>query len=177
MRFVMTSGSDSSNRRRHLMAVAVVIVSVFVAAEAGARAIEPRLPERSEWGHAMTDTKVDQMNAIGNADIVVLGSSTVVAGVDAALLAQRQHGVGYNAGLSGATPRVWRHWSGRVVTMHWGPWEKKKDKPWHATLPKHVAQITKQASDQLRPARLRFRRGPARTAPHLQRGRRCRGGE
>lgn len=44
------------------------------------------------------------------------------------------------------------------LTIPWGPWEKKKDKPWHQTLPKKLAEVVKRAVDRLEPARLRYHR-------------------
>ncbi len=35
------------------------------------------------------------------------------------------------------------------LTIPWGPWEKKKDKPWHDSLPKKLAEITRRAVEQL----------------------------
>ena len=46
------------------------------------------------------------------------------------------------------------------LTIPWGAWEKKKDKPWHATLPVHMADIVEKANNSLEPAKIKFRREP-----------------
>lgn len=46
------------------------------------------------------------------------------------------------------------------LTIPWHNWDKKKDKPFHAMLPRKLAEIAKQACDTLRPAKVRYVREP-----------------
>lgn len=44
------------------------------------------------------------------------------------------------------------------LTAPWGPWEKKKDKPFHRMLPKALARVVQQAQKAAKPVRVRYRR-------------------
>jgi hypothetical protein len=51
------------------------------------------------------------------------------------------------------------------LTIPWSEsWEKKKDKPWHATLPVQFADVVERAAEQLEPATIRYRREPTQIA-------------
>ena len=46
------------------------------------------------------------------------------------------------------------------LTIPWGPWERQKDKAFHKMLPDKLAEITKQACNNLQPAHVRYHREP-----------------
>jgi neutral ceramidase len=52
------------------------------------------------------------------------------------------------------------HTHGSPITAPWGPWEKAKDKPFHAMLPRKLGEIVQQAQAAAKPARLRRGREP-----------------
>ena len=61
------------------------------------------------------------------------------------------------------------HNHGAPLTVPWGPWEKKKDKPFHRMLPVKLAAAAAEACGRLRPARIRC----CREATQIGFNRRC----
>ncbi len=53
------------------------------------------------------------------------------------------------------------HTHNAPLTIPWGPWEKKKDKEFHKTLPVILADLTRQACASLQPATIRYWRTAA----------------
>ncbi len=52
------------------------------------------------------------------------------------------------------------HTHSAPLTAPWGPWKEHRGQPYHATLPKKVAEVVRRARENLQPARLQFRREP-----------------
>jgi hypothetical protein len=91
--------------------VPLVVVTLLIGAEAAAREVEGRVPDKLEWDTQFSQDKAEQIAAIdGPLDIVFTGSSVAQANFDPVVFTQRasQFTTGYNAGLPSVTPRVWR---------------------------------------------------------------------
>lgn len=52
------------------------------------------------------------------------------------------------------------HTHSAPLTAPWGPWKEHQHKAFHQMLPKKIAEVVRRACDDLRPARLRYRREP-----------------
>ena len=96
----------------------VVLLSagvVLLAAEAGARAVEDGLPPPRVWQSIEADVKVAQMEALGHADVVFVGSSVVAGGIDPEIVGDQLGRSVYNAGLSAGFAAVTQRWTETVV--------------------------------------------------------------
>lgn len=100
----------SRSRRRRLALVVGTLLVVVAGAELAARALSPYLPEPLLWGDETTQVKVAQMDALGCADVVVLGSSTARDGLVPAVLEDELGVRAYNAALDAATPALLDRW-------------------------------------------------------------------
>lgn len=107
--------------RRPLIIVAVLAVAVLLAGELAARALEGRLPDPLVWHTEAAQAKVEQMEALGHAEVVAVGSSLVAHGVDPAVLADRLDVSAYNAGLTAGLPGLTRPWTSQVVIPRLAP--------------------------------------------------------
>lgn len=96
--------------------VLVVMAAVVLAAEGGARILEPHLP--SETGSEQRAVlKAAQMRDRGHTEIVVLGSSEAAAGIDPEVLLAEIPAFtsAYNAGLVGSHLSATDRWFRRIV--------------------------------------------------------------
>ncbi len=92
--------------------VAVGLVVGLLVAEAVARiAMSASDATEIEWYDAATQLKVEQIDALGGADVVIVGTSMAWQDLDPAVLSGvGVDGVIYNAGLAGAIPTVTGPW-------------------------------------------------------------------
>jgi hypothetical protein len=98
----------------------VVMVAVLLAAEMGARLIEPLLPATKGWPTPQMAAKVDQMTELTtnstNVNVVFLGSSSMDQDVNPAIFNREAEGlISYNASLNGLSMRSLELWALDVV--------------------------------------------------------------
>lgn len=105
---------------RRWVAIVVVIAACLLVAEVTARAVEPLLPPADQWPTDQTSAKADQIAGLAAGgspiDVVFLGSSVVVQGVDPIAFNDAPSDLtSYNAALDGASPRSVEAWAKDVV--------------------------------------------------------------
>jgi hypothetical protein len=98
----------------------VVLVAAVLAAELVARILEPILPPPDRWPTDETQAKFDQMATLAALpdpiDVVFLGSSIVVEGIDPLTFNEEEGDLtSYNAALSAASVRSLEPWTLEVV--------------------------------------------------------------
>jgi hypothetical protein len=97
--------------------MAVTFLVVLVAAEIGARALEPRLPEPQVWDSLFLQDKAERIHELGDVDVAVIGSSIANASIDTSAIidAVGWADSGYNASNPGSAPREWAAWDRDIV--------------------------------------------------------------
>lgn len=95
-----------------MVATALIVVA---AAEAGAAALDPRLPAPRTWHSVEADVKVAQMDRLGRADVVLVGASVVNGGAVPSVIGARLDRTVYNAGLSAGFVPITALWAEEVV--------------------------------------------------------------
>lgn len=106
---------------RRRWTVVATALTVVVAAEAGAEALDPRLPLPRTWHSVEADVKVSQMDDLGHVDLALIGASVVNGGVDPAIVGDRLGRTVYNAGLSAGFVPITSLWAEEVVIPRLGP--------------------------------------------------------
>ena len=111
---------QSRSKSRRWAVIAGVIVVCVVVAEVTARTLEPLLPAADRWPTDQTAAKADQIARLAAdgspIDVVFLGSSVVVQGVDPVAFNDAPADLtSYNAALDGASMRSVEAWSRDVV--------------------------------------------------------------
>jgi lysophospholipase L1-like esterase len=108
-------------RGRSLVVTLGAMCVVILLAEVAAAVVTSGAP--GDWGVARISQKVAQIDALGSADVVFLGDSTVEVGFDPAVLQAAAPGLGraYNAALPAASPELWRLWMEDVVAPGLAP--------------------------------------------------------
>lgn len=106
--------------RRRLVLTLASAAAVLLVGELATRAIADDLPAVLEWHSAEAEHKVEQMEDLGDADVVFLGSSLTNAGfvpetLVNGLAATGRSVVAYNAGLSACIPMLTELWAEEVV--------------------------------------------------------------
>lgn len=105
--------------------VLVVALAVLLLAELGVRQVHAELAPPPLWPNPFADLKSEQMDDLGQADTVLVGSSIVNAGLDpdriaAAAGLDADHGI-YNAALPQSPVEQWPLWYLDVVAPHLEP--------------------------------------------------------
>jgi len=116
----------SSPPRRRWVVVTVFVVASLLLAEIIARAVEPSLPPPDQWPTTQTEAKADQIAQLAAdgspIDVVFLGSSVVVQGVDPVAFNKAAGDLtSYNAALDGASLRSIEVWARDVVFPNLDP--------------------------------------------------------
>jgi hypothetical protein len=93
------------------------VLVVLVGAELGARLVEDSLPPPTQYDPARLDQKAAQIDSIGAAEVIFLGSSMVEVAVEPSLFldSQARYSTAYNAAVENASPRMWQMWLDDVV--------------------------------------------------------------
>lgn len=98
--------------------MAIVVASLLVVL-AGSEVVATQVMREApgDWGVDRISAKVAQIESLGDADVVLLGDSTVEVGFDpdVVMAANPALGIVYNAALPAASPELWRLWSDDVV--------------------------------------------------------------
>jgi hypothetical protein len=97
------------------MAVVLPLLVLALLAELVARAIAHLHPEPLRWHDLFTQRKQDQMERLGQCDLVVAGSSKMLYGVDPNVLASVTGLKAYNASIYRGVPLVTEAWLNDVV--------------------------------------------------------------
>ena len=120
-RFPATPPMRDSPRRRAMVITLGAMLVVILCFEAAAAIVTRDTP--ADWGMARISQKVAQLEALGSAEVVFLGDSTVEVGFDPAVLETVAPDVGraYNAALPAAAPELWRLWVDDVVSPRLDP--------------------------------------------------------
>lgn len=107
-----TRPNNASSRRRTLAVVIAAVLTLGVA-EMAARSVI----DRGDWGLIPLAEKVQQMETLGTADVVFIGDSTILVGIDPDLFvaASDSYDSAYNAGMQGGSPRLWHLWFTEAV--------------------------------------------------------------
>lgn len=94
----------------------IIVIAVVLAAEAGARVLEPHLPVNT-GSEQRALVKARQMRERGHTQIAIVGSSEAAAGIDPETLRDEvpAFGSAYNAGLVGSHLSATDRWFRRVV--------------------------------------------------------------
>ena len=99
--------------RRPLIVGFLVVVVLL---EGAARLLAPHIPGQLVWDTQFTQDKADQIAAVGEVDIVYVGSSVVNAGIDPGLVAANSRfDSGYNSAIPSTTPSTWKLWMRDLV--------------------------------------------------------------
>lgn len=98
----------SLRRRSVLFLVGMVLIALL--AESTARLVLSDRPGEIRWYDATTQLKVEQMEELGHADLVVAGTSMAWQAFVPDELRAETGLVTYNAGLAGGTPEVMQRW-------------------------------------------------------------------
>jgi hypothetical protein len=105
--------------------VAGIMITALLLAELAAAAVEPHLPAPQLWPTTQAAAKAAQISnlaPIESIDVVFLGSSVVVQGVDPIAFNNASEGLtGYNAALDGASMRSVELWAREVVFPAFDP--------------------------------------------------------
>ena len=103
-----------TNRSIHVFAV---VLTVLVAAEAGARVLEAELPAPQVWDTPFVQDKATRIEELGDVDIAVIGSSIANASIDVTAVADAIDwaDTGYNASNPGSAIREWGAWDKDMV--------------------------------------------------------------
>jgi len=99
--------------RRIARMVAQFLIGVLVVvavAEVAARIAEAAGPPALRWYDASTQLKVEQMDALGGAEVVFAGTSMVWQGFDPVTYVENSGRSAFNAGLAGGVPVVMEPW-------------------------------------------------------------------
>lgn len=94
-----------------------VVLTLLVAAEVGARVLEPRLPSPQVWDTPFVQDKAIRIEELGAVDIAVIGSSIANASIDVTAIADEVDWAdsGYNASNPGSAIREWGAWDEDLV--------------------------------------------------------------
>jgi hypothetical protein len=95
---------------RRILVVAGIAGAVLLVGEVGVRALEPALPEPEIWPDDATTVKVEQMDELDCADVVVVGNSVARDDLRPAVLDDELGVVAYNAALDAASARQVQRW-------------------------------------------------------------------
>ena len=118
--------AEGGGRGRRWRVAVLAILVVLVGLEAGARALDERLPEPLVWHSFETQRKVEQIDALAAAegvDVAFVGTSMVNAAVIPSVFEEAAGGdvSAYNAGLSSGIPRLIEQWTLHLVVPRLDP--------------------------------------------------------
>ncbi len=104
-------------RTNRSILVFAVMFTLLVAAEAGARILEPKLPAPQVWDTPFVQGKAIRIEELGDVDIAVIGSSIANASIDVTAIADAIDwaDTGYNASNPGSAIREWGAWDEDLV--------------------------------------------------------------
>jgi hypothetical protein len=96
--------------------VTAVALVVVIGAEIGARLVEDSLPPL-QYDPPRLDQKAVEIDSVGAAEVIFLGSSMVEVAVEPSLFidSQARYSTAYNAAVENASPRLWQMWLDDVV--------------------------------------------------------------
>ena len=111
------------SRRRALALFSIGLLVAAALAEVSARIAEAAGPTALRWYDTSTQLKVEQMDQLGETNVVFAGTSMVWQGLVPASFkeADPDHRTAYNAGLAGGVPVVMEPWLLEEVTPRLDP--------------------------------------------------------
>jgi len=111
------------SRRRALALFSIGLLVAAALAEVSARIAEAAGPAALRWYDTSTQLKVEQMDRLGETDVVFAGTSMVWQGLvpDSFTEADPDRRTAYNAGLAGGVPAVMEPWLLEEVTPRLDP--------------------------------------------------------
>ncbi|MEQ8841154.1 MAG: hypothetical protein RIB98_09235 [Acidimicrobiales bacterium] len=95
--------------RRSLLLIAGLLIAAL-ASEGAARVVASSTPEAVRWYDEFAQHKIEQMDDLGDVDVVFAGTSMAWQAFVPSVFDEEAATTSYNAGLNGGTPEVMQRW-------------------------------------------------------------------